>query len=125
MRYELSDYEWNRHQADAAEQVARRSACKCPSRAQWHLWVLRSGAPWRDLPETYGPAPLVTIASFVGRAGVWDQIVEALAAGHNATVQMSKPFSPTWRTEPMSSIVVLRSAMITVRLGLGRLRPVA
>jgi hypothetical protein len=62
---------------------------------------------------------------FVGRAGVWDQIVEAPAAGHNATVQMSKPFSPTWCTEPMSSIVVLRSAMITVRLGLGRLRRVA
>jgi hypothetical protein len=29
------------------------------------------------------------------RTGVWDQIMEALAAGHNATVQMSKPFSPT------------------------------
>jgi hypothetical protein len=27
-----------------------------------------------------------------------DQIMEALAAGHNATVQMSKPFSPTWCT---------------------------
>jgi len=27
----------HRHQADAAEQDARRSACKWPSRAQWHL----------------------------------------------------------------------------------------
>ena len=34
------------------------------------------------------PAPLATIASFVGGAGVRDQITEALAAGHDAAVQM-------------------------------------
>jgi len=53
------------------------------------FWVLRSGAPWRDLPETYGPRT-TCYNRFVRwrRAGVWDQIMEALAAGHNATVQM-------------------------------------
>ena len=35
------------------------------------------------------PAPPVTIASFGGgRPGVWDQIMDALAAGHDAAVQM-------------------------------------
>jgi len=45
--------------------------------------------PWRDLPEVYGPAPPVTIAPFGGgglASGTrsWD----ALAAGHDAAVQM-------------------------------------
>ena len=35
------------------------------------------------------PAPLVTIASFGGGgAAFWDRIMDALAAGHDAAVQM-------------------------------------
>jgi transposase len=43
----------------------------------------------RDLPETYGPRT-TCYNRFVRwrRAGVWDQIMEALAAGHDAAVQM-------------------------------------
>jgi transposase len=46
--------------------------------------VLQSGDPSRDLPETYGRAPLAIIASFVGgRRRVWDPIMDALV-GHHA-----------------------------------------
>ena len=53
------------------------------------FWVLRSGAPWRDLPENYGPRT-TCYNRFVRwqRAGVWDRITDALAAGHDAAVQM-------------------------------------
>jgi transposase len=51
--------------------------------------VLRSGAPWRDLPESYGPRT-TRYNCFVRwrRAGVWDQIMDTLAASHDAAVQM-------------------------------------
>ena len=43
------------------------------------LWALRTGAPWRDLPERFGPWP--TVASRFYRwaaAGVWERVLAAL-----------------------------------------------
>ena len=53
------------------------------------IWVLRSGASWRDLPENYGPYT-ICCNRFVrwGQAGIWDQIMEALAATRDGAVQM-------------------------------------
>jgi transposase len=53
------------------------------------FWVLGSGASWRDLPETYGPRTTCN-NRFVRwrRAGVWDQVMDTLVAGHDAAVQM-------------------------------------
>ena len=73
MRYELTDYEW--------------TAIKpfLPGKPR--------GVPRvndrRDLPETFGPYT-TCYNRFVrwGRAGVWDQIMDALAAMHDAAVQM-------------------------------------
>ena len=53
------------------------------------FWVLRSGAPWRDLPQAFGPYT-TCYNRFVRRrrAGVWERIMNALARAHDAAVQM-------------------------------------
>ena len=39
------------------------------------VWVLRTGAPWRDLPERYGSWSTVASRFYRWReAGIWDQI---------------------------------------------------
>jgi transposase len=66
MRYELSDYEWTAIKPMLPNKP--RGVRRVNDRRVLNgiFWVLRSVAPWRDLPEVYGPAPPVTIASFGG-----------------------------------------------------------
>ena len=51
-------------------------------------WLLRTGAPWRDLPERYGPWSTVASRFYRWRkAGIWDQLLAAVqqqadAKGH-------------------------------------------
>lgn len=43
------------------------------------LWVLRTGAPWRDLPERYGPWKTANSRFYRWRdSGVWDRLLAAL-----------------------------------------------
>lgn len=43
------------------------------------LWVLRTGAPWRDLPERYGAWATVSGRFYTWRkTGLWQQILETL-----------------------------------------------
>src|SRR5215210_450128 len=43
------------------------------------LWRLRTGAPWRDLPERYGPWSTVSGRFRRWRlAGIWDRILTAV-----------------------------------------------
>ena len=53
------------------------------------FWTLRSGAPWGDLPLNFGP-DTTCYNRFVRwrRAGVWAEIMNALAGAHDAAVQM-------------------------------------
>ena len=55
-RYELEDQDWER----IKDLVATPYTTGRPKRDDRQLlngmfWVLRSGAPWRDMPERYGP----------------------------------------------------------------------
>lgn len=44
------------------------------------FWVLRTGSPWRDLPERYGPYTTVyNRFSRWAKAGVWVRVFETLA----------------------------------------------
>jgi transposase len=43
------------------------------------LWIHATGAPWRDLPERYGPWQSVAAQFYRWvHAGVWDQVLAAL-----------------------------------------------
>jgi transposase len=89
MRYELSDYEWSVIRPMLPNKP--RGIPRVDDRRILNgiFWVLRSGAPWRDLPDGCGPHT-TCYNRFVRwrRAGVWDRIMDALAAAHDAAVQM-------------------------------------
>lgn len=43
------------------------------------LWILRTGAPWRDLPERYGAWETVSGRFYRWRrCGIWNQILQSL-----------------------------------------------
>ena len=49
------------------------------------LWVLRTGAPWHDLPARYGPVGTVSSRFYRWRAsGVWERVLSALQAEADA-----------------------------------------
>src|SRR5580704_2895289 len=55
MRYELTDFEWTAIRPFLPNKP--RGVPRVDDRRVLNgvIWILRSGAPWRDLPENYGP----------------------------------------------------------------------
>lgn len=89
MRYDLTDFEWSVIQPllpNKPRGVARTDDRRVLSGI---FWVLRTGAPWRDLPERYGP--YTTCYNRFNRwrkAGVWDRLMDAIIAAYDGDVQM-------------------------------------
>ena len=57
-RYELTDEEWNRvKDLLPTEKTGRKGRPPTPNRPMLNamIWLARSGAPWRDLPERFPP----------------------------------------------------------------------
>ena len=89
MRYELTDNEWFAIKPMLPNKP--RGVPRVNDRRVLNgiFWVLRSGAPWRDLPKSFGPYT-TCYNRFVRwrRAGVWANLITALAGAHDASVQM-------------------------------------
>ena len=79
-RFDLTDGEWGLIQPLLPNKP--RGVARVDDRRVLNgiFWVLRTGSPWRDLPERYGP--YTTVYNRFNRwakAGVWVQVFEALA----------------------------------------------
>src|SRR5215217_4629905 len=89
MRYELTDNEWSAIKPMLPNKP--RGVPRVNDRRVLNgiFWILRSGAPWRDLPDMFGPYT-TCYNRFVRwrRAGVWGRIIDALGVAHDAAVQM-------------------------------------
>lgn len=80
-RHELTDEEWQQLEPLLPPQqpAAGRPAKDHRTVLNGMVWILRTGAPWRDLPDRYGNWK--TVYSRFRRwrdAGIWDQILIAL-----------------------------------------------
>ena len=88
-RYELSDFEWSIIAPllpNKSRGVARVDDRRVLNGIYWRL---RTGSPWADIPERYGPAT-TCYNRFVRwrKAGVWDRLFAAIAAAYEGDVQM-------------------------------------
>lgn len=88
-RYELTDWEWKAIEPHLPNKP--RGVPRVDDRRVLNgiFWVLRSGAPWADLPERYGPR--TTVYNRFNRwrkAGVWDRLMDAIVETHDGEVQM-------------------------------------
>ena len=79
-RYELSDFEWGIIAPLLPNKV--RGVARVDDRKVLNgiLWRFRTGSPWADVPERYGPCT-TCYNRFVRwrKAGVWDRLLAAVS----------------------------------------------
>jgi transposase len=85
-RYELSQaqWEWIAPMLPGKRSDPGRTASDNRLFVNGCLWVLRSGAHWRDLPERYGKwKTLHKRFTRWAKAGVWDEVFASLTKDRN------------------------------------------
>lgn len=88
-RYELTDFEWSIIEPllpNKPRGVPRVDDRKVLNGIYWRL---RTGSPWADIPERYGP-PTTCYNRFVRwrKLGVWDRLFDAVSAAYDGDLQM-------------------------------------
>jgi transposase len=86
MRYDLTDFEWS--VVEPLLPMDRRGPKPKNNRQILNgmFYILRTGCPWRDLPERYGP--YTTVYNRWRKAGIWDRMMDAIVKAHDGKVQM-------------------------------------
>jgi transposase len=79
-RHELSDVEWKRVETLLPERPGPHSKRGDRQFLNAVIWRVRTGVPWRDLPERFGPWKTIynRFARWAKR-GVWERIFKELA----------------------------------------------
>jgi len=80
-RHEVTDAQWEVIQPILPKRTAKTGRPPSDPRLMLNgiLWILRTGSPWRDLPERFGPWQTVYDHFAKWRAlGAYDRILEAL-----------------------------------------------
>lgn len=80
-RYEITDGQWELVAPLLPGKAGDVGRTACDNRLFLNavLWVARSGAPWRDLPERFGPWNSVYVRfRRWARKGVWEVVFRAL-----------------------------------------------
>ena len=80
-RHQLTDEQWSIVEPLIPQKHARTGRPPAEARRMLDgiMWILRTGAPWRDLPERFGPYQTVyDYYSNWRESGVFDRVLEAL-----------------------------------------------
>jgi transposase len=88
-RYELTDREWSVIAPLLPNKP--RGVARVDDRRVLNgiLWRFRTGSPWAEIPERYGP-PTTCYNRFVRwrKAGVWDRLLEAVSEAYDGDIVM-------------------------------------
>lgn len=80
-RHELTDEQWEKLEPLLPPQKPPTGRPSKDHRTVINgiLWIIKTGAPWEDLPERYGSSKTVSSRLYRWRkAGIWDQILAEL-----------------------------------------------
>ena len=78
-RHELTDDQWEKIRGLLPVQPGPRSLLGDRTFVNAVMWRLKTGAPWRDIPERYGPwKTIYNRFARWARRGVWEQVFKEL-----------------------------------------------
>lgn len=102
-RRDLTNEEWEKLQPllPAQKPKTGRPALDHRQIINGILWILRTGAPWRDMPERYGIWSTISSRFYRWRkAGIWERLLKEIQEKADAANQLD------WQTHYVDGTVI-------------------